>query len=94
MLNPQAPLLQLASHTFQNQVDKNTWQCATFTCDSEYVAAASASKDTHQIHIWTRWGRLERILEGTSQKPSAPRTEHDEHRVSTSTLVATVGRKS
>ena len=72
VLSPGQPLLKLASHNFQNAVDRNNWQCAAFTCDAEHVAAASASKDAHHLHIWTRWGRLERILEGMATNLLAP----------------------
>ena len=64
ILTPDAPLLKLASHTFQNAVDKNSWQCAAFSSDVEHVSAASAHKASHHIYIWNRLGILERILEG------------------------------
>ena len=64
VLTPDSSLLKLNSHTFQNAVDKNSWQLAAFSSDVEHVSAASALKASHHIYIWNRLGILERILEG------------------------------
>ncbi|EFJ41726.1 hypothetical protein VOLCADRAFT_98253 [Volvox carteri f. nagariensis] len=53
---------------FQNAVERTPWRSATFSCDSEHVAGATAAKAQLQIYIWNRLlGNMEHLLEGPKE---------------------------
>ncbi|GLJ50859.1 hypothetical protein SUGI_1083410 [Cryptomeria japonica] len=52
------------SKEFQDAVDCLPWKVACFSGDSEWIVGAPAIKGEHKIFIWSRQGKLVKILEG------------------------------
>lgn len=52
----------------QDIVNKPQWQCAQFSGNADFIAAATAGKSEHKIYIWNRtFGNLVSILSGPKE---------------------------
>lgn len=48
-------------------ISKVQWKAPCFSGDAEWIVGASANKGEHRLHIWSRAGRLIKILEGPKE---------------------------